>query len=88
MNLTKRERIRFHEEAIDDVKKSYNRGVNRGVALGEQSKCCGAEFLFKNLKRHSDEQIIIAEIACMQCGGFLGDTTVSEHKIRRQIDGV
>ena len=88
MNLTERERVRFYEEAIVDVTESSRNGVHRGVTFGEKSKCCDADITFKNIKRHAGEQIIIAEITCMKCRSFLGDTTVSEHKIRRQIDGV
>ena len=83
MQLTERERVRFYEEAITDVTESSRRVVHRGVTFGEKSKCCDAEITFKNIKRHTSEKIIIAEIACMKCSSFLGDTTVSERKIRR-----
>ena len=83
MHLTERERVRFYEEAIVDVTESSRNGVHRGVTFGEKSKCCDAEITFKNIKRHTSEKIIIAEIACMKCSSFLGDTTVSERKIRR-----
>ena len=83
MHLTERERVRFYEEAIVDVTESSRNGVHRGVTFGEKSKCCDAEITFKNIKRHAGEQIIIAEIACMKCSSFLGDTAVSERKIRR-----
>ena len=62
---------------------SSRNGVHRGITFGEKSKCCDAEITFKNIKRHAGEQIIIAEIACMKCSSFLGDTSVSERKIRR-----
>ena len=83
MRLTERERVRFYEEAIVDVTESSRNGVHRGITFGEKSKCCDAEITFKNIKRHTSEKIIIAEIACMKCSSFLGDTTVSERKIRR-----
>tara|TARA_R100001480_G_scaffold93448_1_gene99242 strand:+ start:36 stop:287 length:252 start_codon:yes stop_codon:yes gene_type:complete len=83
MHLTERERVRFYEEAIVDVTESSRNGVHRGITFGEKSKCCDAEITFKNIKRHTSEKIIIAEIACMKCSSFLGDTTVSERKIRR-----
>ena len=83
MHLTERERVRFYEEAIVDVAESCRSGVHRGITFGEKSKCCDAEITFKNIKRHTSEKIIIAEIACMKCSCFLGDTTVSERKIRR-----
>jgi hypothetical protein len=83
MRLTERERVRFYEEAIADVTESSRKGVHRGITFGEKSKCCDAEITFKNIKRHTSEKIIIAEIACMKCSSFLGDTTVSERKIRR-----
>ena len=88
MHLTERERVRFYEEAIVAVTESSRKGIHRGVAFGEKSKCCDANITFKNIKRHAGEQIIIAEITCMKCSSFLGDTAVSENKIRRQIDGV
>ena len=83
MHLTERERVRFYEEAIVDVTESSRNGIHRGITFGEKSKCCDAEITFKNIKRHAGEQIIIAEIACMKCSSFLGDTAVSERKIRR-----
>ena len=83
MELTEREQVRFYEEAIVDVTEASRRGVYRGITSGEQSKCCGSELMFRNIRRNKYEKLIVADIVCMQCRGFLGDSTVNERKIRR-----
>ena len=88
MQLTEREQVRFYEEAIIDVTESSRKGTHRGITFGEQSKCCGAELMFKNIKRNKDEKLIVADIVCVKCGGFLGDSTVKENKIKEKRNGV
>lgn len=83
MRLTAKQRTRFCEEAITDVARSSARGMYMGITVDDKSHCCDAELEFNNFKRHPDEEIIIADIICIHCGCYLGDTTVSETKIRR-----
>jgi len=90
MHLTDKERVRFHEEAMSRVSQATHHGRMRGVGMDNKSKCCNAKLGFRNLviQKAKRSRIIVADVSCMQCLAYLGESTVNTNHIKEKRNGV
>jgi hypothetical protein len=90
MHLTEQERVNFYKEAIGQIYRSSKRGSMRGLGVDGRSKCCNADLMFRNLvmKKSKKGRAVVADVLCIKCRAYLGDSMINANNIKEKRNGV